>query len=975
MKKRVLFSLLAMASFVGASAYDKDQYVYTNLAKVKTTAPNAVTNGDFSNAFAGFDNGTDGGAVSNEAWEIVEAAGPNQENVLQCNKSASGYELSRVWKVDGDLNGGGLYVISYMVSGSALSVISDVKGKAGYYGFFVNQDGTRETVARQVSDGGGFGEGWTTIKDTVLLNADDYLVMYFDRVAEGARFANFSINKCDEVFDDRLVTNKMDYLNGLINSGFFTEGQETLQEGLSNIQLYLNVEDPIVDHDSPDEMQVVLDLIDETTEAYLDANAASIVSSFTHWNNGTKYQKATQIGDWAFTGGRIFHCNNVYTDEAKARVEHQIGGSYDLPAASGTVTKEAAGVFGPGKYLIKMDVLGYTMVGKTSSDNYHPNVNYNVKTISLFGGDQKMELDSVPTQRYRTFYMFYDVPEGATENKFGWDFTLAEEQVGQKWGGQLEFTNFDIRKVGLSKAMQEHMNLVSNIATAQNSLKVMLDSAKVVATKTDIYKWGMGQLNDSISAVDDIYQASLLKVDADGNEVAVDDLADADLPTVLDNAMKQVRKAFQNVYGYCQPYLDLVEKLAEVEDNLNQPSNANGDAALKAELEKQITAAKNLIATYSAIDDHETILAEAAKYTELLPILSNAALAYFATTATYASPSAIDIVNGDFATGNTSGWIFSETVAGKENFKKSSNDSYSNGLCIAVGRGYTASPQSKLVQDVKLTTKGMYMYKARAHAFNVIPGNDLGQAEIIAADEENGIAADTIYICDKNKVHLIFGPAGAEDSVAVHSRMIEYNYSYSKSDWNGQQDYGYEAGTYVVFSEKSDDAESDYELGMYTYGQIDGAGSNIYGFGDNSVLFIGDAAKAFADVKADVAARLAADEVILEANKGSEVPAIANQVSRLSRRLASAKALAAGSVTTTKELSDLVNATYYADEIAAKLETIITGINTVKGDVVKMNIANGVYNLNGVKVANSIQGLNSLPAGLYIFNNKKYVVK
>ena len=138
MKKRVLLSLLAMASFVGASAYDQGQYVYTNIAKLKTTAPNAVVNGDFSNSFEGFDNGTDGGAVSNEAWEIVEAAGPNQENVLQCNKSASGYELSRVWKADGDLSGGGLYVISYMVSGPAMSVIGDVKGDAGYYGFFVN---------------------------------------------------------------------------------------------------------------------------------------------------------------------------------------------------------------------------------------------------------------------------------------------------------------------------------------------------------------------------------------------------------------------------------------------------------------------------------------------------------------------------------------------------------------------------------------------------------------------------------------------------------------------------------------------------------------------------------------------------------------------------------------------------------------------------------------------------------------------
>ena len=94
---------------------------------------------------------------------------------------------------------------------------------------------------------------------------------------------------------------------------------------------------------------------------------------------------------------------------------------------------------------------------------------------------------------------------------------------------------------------------------------------------------------------------------------------------------------------------------------------------------------------------------------------------------------------------------------------------------------------------------------------------------------------------------------------------------------------------------------------------------------------------------------------------------------RLKHRLASAKEL--NGATNAKELTALANATYFVAELAEQLSGVITGINTVNSDVVKMNIAKGVYNLNGVKVANSIEGLNSLPAGLYIFNNKKYVVK
>ena len=971
MKKRVLLSLLAMASFVGASAYDQGQYVYTNIAKLKTTAPNAVVNGDFSNAFEGFDNGTDGGAVSNEAWEIVEAAGPNQENVLQCNKSASGYELSRVWKADGDLSGGGLYVISYMVSGSALSVISDVKGKAGYYGFFVNQDGTRETVARQVSDGGGFGEGWTTINDTVLLNADDYLVMYFDRVAEGTRFANFSINKCDEVFDDRLAANKMDYLNGLIASGVFTEGQDALNEGLALIQGYLD--GTFVDPDNPDDMQQCLDAIDETTEAYLDANAASILSSFTHWNDGKKYQKATQIGDWAFTGGRIFHCNNVYTDEAKARVEHQIGGFYDLPAASGTVTKEAAGVFGPGKYLIKMDVLGYTMVGKTSSDNYHPNVNYNVKTISLFGGDQKMELDSVPTQRYRTFYMFYDVPEGATENKFGWDFTLAEEQVGQKWGGQLEFTNFDIRKVGLSKAMQEHMNLVSNIATAQNSLKVMLDSAKVVATKTDIYKWGMGQLNDSISAVNAIYQASLLKVDADGNEVAVDDLADADLPTVLDNAMKQVRKGIQNVYGYCESVIALKDALPEHEALLASEDYKSVTGEARTNYQAAIENAKNRLATYNTLDDDATIQAEILVYQELLTNLNTTREKFMLGNVSYDMPIEVAITNGDFSNG-LSGWTATYVSSSSEAFKVETGkqaEGFISGNKARVWRGQTASPQSQLKQEVNVSNAGLYAFNARAYAFNehtkysFVEASVGGPMVITVKDE----VADTLF--SNSKVKLMFGPAGAPDSTYVWSRLVEW--PTSKTNVNG-----YMAGAYAVFYNKVAEGEEAVEFGMCSHGQIGGKGANAFAIGDTEVEYYGDATAAIAAAKAECLEVQQAAKTTLASYRnggiaGADLFGMPNIANRLERRLASAEEL--NGATTAQELTALVNATAFVDELAEQLVNVITGINTVKGDVVKMNVANGVYNLNGVKVANSIQSLNNLPAGLYIFNNKKYVVK
>ena len=974
MKKSLLFSVLAMMGVVSASAFNDGEYIYTPDSKYKTVTGNLISNGDFSSQFKGWTNGSDESAVepSTDAWELIDGVGPNGETVASSKTGTTGSVMARIWSV-AELGGPGTYVYSYYIQGAAEGNTSNAAGGANYVGAYINTTGTYAQIDRTVSDPAAITTEWVLVSDTVQFEGDEqFFVFYTDRIAEGTRITNVSINKVEQVFDDRLVADKKAYIESLLANGWLTEGLDDLLGGLQ--ELYASFYEDM----SPEEGADNLEVVDGLVEEFLAANSASMMGNFTHWNTTSSKCQAgtTKIGDWVFTGGRWFHCNSNDSDTREAMREIssiEIQRTYDLPGSTATVTK----TWEPGKYFMYVDVTGYYRL-TSSSDQYAPDLNSEVKGCTIFGNDQTLELGTLDTRKNKRYVIFFEIPEsqaGVEGNvKFGFDYTIPEDEVGVKRGGYIALSNLRVRRIGLSEEQLAHLNLVKDIATAQNSLKVMIDSAKVVATKTDIYKWGMVQMNDSTAKGEAEYIASLAKVDANGKEVLVNDVDDAAYPTTLKAYMNIVRKGMQNVYGYCQPYFNLVEAVEENDAKLANPVNANGDAALKSTLQAIISESKALIASYAVLEDHETIVAEGEKYTEKLALLNEAAAAYFATTASYSNPSAIAITNGDFSTGNYSGWTFTETVSGKETFKKSVNDSYSNGLCLAVGRGYTASPQSKLVQDVKLTDKGLYMYKAKAHAMNTVPGNDLGMADIIEADIDNGIVADTIYTGEKNKVHLLFGAIGYEDSVAVHSRMIEYNYSYKKNDWNGQQDYGYVAGTYAIFVEKTDDTEADYELGMYTYGQIDGAGANIYGFGDNNLLFLGNTEKAFADIKADVATRLAEDKALLTANENSEEQQVINLVSRLSRRLADAEALAAGSVTTTKELTALVNATYFADELAAKLQ-MITGIDTVSADVVKSNIAKGVYNLSGMKVANDQNSFNKLPKGLYIFNGKKYVVK
>ena len=981
MKKRLLFQFLAVMGVMSASAYNSDEYIYTPDAKYKTTTNNVVTNGDFTNQFSGWTNGSDetAGEPATDAWTLVDGVGPNQETAAEAVSDAAGSVLAHIWTAD-ELGGSGLYVYSYYILGTAAGNTSNTAGSANYVGFYVNQEGTYTSNTRTVADNAAFTSEWTMVSDTVNLNQGDFFVMYIDRLAAGTRITNISINKVDQVFDDRLLQAKKDYVESILANGWLDNGVDDFKGELEEIYSAFTGEagdDP----DDIDAMTAYLDMIDESIDAFFENNSASMMDNFKHWNaDANKGQKLNSKNDWVLTSGRWFHCNSndaAVRESLRESLSLEMPRAFDLPNGNAMVTK----TWDPGKYFMYLDVMGYYMLKGTSSQ-YDPDRNCEVKGCTIFGNDQTIDLGVLDTRRNKRYIIFFEIPEdqaGVEGNvKFGFDYTIPEEEVGNNRGGYIVLSNLRVRRVGLSEAQMAHINLVKDIAEAQNALKVMIDSAKVVATMGDIYKWGMVQMNDSTAKGEAEYIASLSKVDENGKEVSVDDDTDAEYPTTLKDYMNIVRKGMQNLYGYCQPYFNLVDAVADAEEKLADPLNANGDAALKAAYEQAISEAKALIATYATLEDDAAIQEEIAKYNEKLAALQAAQTAYLLTTASIDNPTSIAIKNGDFATGTTSGWTFTETVSGKENFKKSANDSYDNGLCLAVGRGYTVSPQSKLVQDVELTHKGLYAYVANAHAMNVIPGNDYGQAEIIEADEENGIVADTIFVCDKNKVHLIFGPLGAEDSVPVHSRLIEYNYSYSKSDWNGQQDYGNEAGSYVIYAEKSDDTQGTFELGMYTYGQVDGAGSNIYGFGDNEVLYLGNADKAYADIKATMAENVAEAKAVAASAATSDNQGVINALSRLNRRLADAEKLLAGSLTNAQEFTRASNAVIYvmdlADRVTERLEAS-TGIDNVSMDTVKAHIADGVYNLAGVRVANDLNSLNSLSKGIYLFNGKKYVVK
>ena len=59
---------------------------------------------------------------------------------------------------------------------------------------------------------------------------------------------------------------------------------------------------------------------------------------------------------------------------------------------------------------------------------------------------------------------------------------------------------------------------------------------------------------------------------------------------------------------------------------------------------------------------------------------------------------------------------------------------------------------------------------------------------------------------------------------------------------------------------------------------------------------------------------------------------------------------------------------------AANFEVFVTGVKGVIAEdlVPAKSTMEGVYNISGVKVGNSLQ---DLPKGIYIYNGKKYIVR
>ena len=398
--------------------------------------------------------------------------------------------------------------------------------------------------------------------------------------------------------------------------------------------------------------------------------------------------------------------------------------------------------------------------------------------------------------------------------------------------------------------------------------------------------------------------------------------------------MRIVRSAINAYYSLNAPYTDLKAQIAQANESINLPANANGD---KAPFQAVITKAQGLIDNTTAEYNEELAQQMKDAKTELV----DAQAVFESTTAAFNNPSEVQIVNPFFEGAGKykipTGWagVMDENSNGR--WKGGSDKNYENGTYVQVWRGYTAFPKNSLAQQVNVLKSGVYVLSCQTICYN-----------------ENGSKDG-----DRNTYSGVFyygKLTESADTIAAH--MIHTN-----------RNVGYYPEIYAVVYDKADEAETSIELG---YNALNNTCCNQYTFGGNHLRYMGPKAKFDTDLAAALAASLEKGAAMYQSIASFENDATVESKTGLTYGNIYINLGHAVDYAQVAETSSQKMTAYYQLQDAIKnANVVVAGVKGIIAEPVA-KIQKGVYTLTGVKVADNAA---NLPQGLYIVNGKKVIVK
>jgi len=690
MKKRLLLAAMAIICSLGTYALEIDDYAYTDTQRVKITGNNLVTNGDFANGTEGWTDAA-GEAVNVEVWSFGEGLGPNGENVLtSLSGSTADAALCQKWDLDA-----GSYIVMYDIKGDATTATYLTPGGANNVDFFLTSTANPVYTRVDANDGtisvatpNGYKENWKTVAYYFEVGSGQSLVMHFEKLTANTMITNIQIYPAKEVYDARILENKLEFVNKLIATKKFTKDTEnefisnvvaSVSEVLESQKTYelLSAEERATVGDGPMDDKNAIEGMMESYEdefvAWLNANGADMLKDEKRWSDYGDTRKAfaeADFGGWDGTGGRWFHINNggsnIITENGD-EIGHRLQGGMAAGAASVyyPVTPKSAGT-----YMFCLDIVGHYMAG-TGKDackitnvapNYQTDWNRDFKGVTMFAGKDIMGADATaneemnieqegqkidcgiisnpnPRNNAKRYVVFYEVSEAdvaaATPIYFGITYIPDPERQGGSLGSNVNIAHPQIICIGETQEEADYKNEVAAIIVQQGPLKERLEWAKADLEKTaaDYYAWGHTALQEAINENQALYDESINVVDESGNVVNEDFIREClanEEPyseTLLAGvrAMNSARNAFRAANNAIFDY-DTAVRTAEMV--LNDLMNSSGS---KAPLQAAISDAWAKLHEVLAITTEDTREADEATLAAQLELLAAAVEAFKAS--------------------------------------------------------------------------------------------------------------------------------------------------------------------------------------------------------------------------------------------------------------------------------------------------------------------------------------------------------
>lgn len=920
MNKRLLISFAAIMGAMTSFAYNEGDYVYTHDAKFKVVGENILTNGNFSANYDGWKDYADG-ALSPDYWSIeTGAAQDGKGNVIQSANASADLTGNYMYQAV-PFESGNSYVITFKMKGVEPGTSSITQKTSNYVDVFANADGTTSKTAdrfQQVATTDAISAEWTSYSysftDTVTGGSTGYIVVSFGQLAQGTQISDISINKVEQVYDSRIADKEIAYAKSLLAIDDFKNGRDEFSGTIESVEGFFKT----TDSDDPSGAAEAINSFVLAENAFLDANSydvSSMINSKQLWT--TKMQKANgTYGDWYVEGsGRWYH-----DPSSDPYIRDYMPGYYSLGAGTAKIVKEMPA----GKYFFSCENKGHRMAGKGKADNNTPDYTWTVEGCKVFVGKDSVAFN-LDQRNFERHFVMSTLAEGDTLNAGFWHPALTETL-----GGQIYVQNPVLRIIGDNsngemKTYVENYVALKNIATQANSLKVMLDSAVVVSAKAE-YPWGKAELNETTTMYQAVYsELSVLQPGAELFDVAADSLK---------QSMSIVRSAIQTYYSLNAPYTDLKAQIAQANESINLPANANGDkATFKAVIDK----AQGLINNTTAEYNEE--LAQQMK--DAKTELADAQSAFESSTAAFNNPSEIQLANPFFASAGKykipTGWTGVMDENSNAKWKGGSNKNYENGTYVSSWKGYTYFPKNSLSQQVNVLKSGVYVLSCQTICYN----------EKGAQDGDRNTHSGVFYYGKLSE---------SADSIATH--MIHTN-----------RNVGYYPEIYAVVYDKADEVETSIELG---FNALSNTCCNQYTFGGNHLRYMGPKAKFDTDLAVALAASLEKGTAMYQSIASFENDATVESNTDLTYgniyiNLGHAVEYAQAAETSSQKMT----AYYQLEDAIKNANVVVTG---VKGIIVEpvAKIQKGVYTLTGVKVADNAA---NLPQGLYIVNGKKVIVK